>query len=99
MKAVRFLLPAEVEMCDAAIYYRTRVHGLGDTFLTKVESAIRDVTEYPLAWPIVQGHVRKRPIHRFPYSILYQNDPDEIVVVAVMHQRRRPGYWLGRIAE
>jgi hypothetical protein len=36
-------------------------------------------------------------VHRFPYAVLYRPDPDEIVVVAVMHQRRRPGYWLGRM--
>nr|VFK26961.1 MAG: hypothetical protein BECKMB1821G_GA0114241_102431 [Candidatus Kentron sp. MB]VFK31220.1 MAG: hypothetical protein BECKMB1821I_GA0114274_102130 [Candidatus Kentron sp. MB]VFK75397.1 MAG: hypothetical protein BECKMB1821H_GA0114242_102131 [Candidatus Kentron sp. MB] len=49
MKATRFLLSAEVEMLEAAIYYQTQVHGLGDTFLTKVESAVRDITEHPLA--------------------------------------------------
>nr|VFK77959.1 MAG: ParE toxin of type II toxin-antitoxin system, parDE [Candidatus Kentron sp. SD] len=98
MKIARFLLPAEVEMCEAAIYYQTQVDGLGDAFLTKVDSAVRDIVEHPLAWPVVQGDVRKRPIHRFPYSILYQDNPNEILIIAVMHQRRRPGYWLGRIA-
>jgi len=43
------------------------------------------------------GGIRKRPVHRFPYAVLYRVDPDEIVVVAVMHQRRRPDYWRSRI--
>nr|VFJ62870.1 MAG: hypothetical protein BECKDK2373B_GA0170837_11179 [Candidatus Kentron sp. DK]VFJ65947.1 MAG: hypothetical protein BECKDK2373C_GA0170839_113810 [Candidatus Kentron sp. DK] len=48
MKTARFLLPAEVEMLEAAIYYQTRVDGLGNTFLTKIESTVRDIAEHPL---------------------------------------------------
>ena len=97
MTVTRFLLPAEVEMTEAAVYYETQVRGLGDVFLGKVESAIHDIREHPQAWPVVESCIRKRLVHRFPYAILYRADPDEIVIIAVMHQRRRPGYWLGRI--
>ena len=97
MRAVRFLFPAEVEVVQAAAYYETQVEGLGDAFLDKVESAVRDVTRRPTAWPVLRSEIRKRLIHRFPYAVLYRVDSDEIVVVAVMHQRRRPDYWLGRI--
>jgi len=79
MKTARFLLHAEVEMLDAAVYYQAQAAGLGDTFLEKVDSGVRDIAEHPLAWPIVQGDVRKRPVHRFPYSVLYRADPDGVV--------------------
>jgi hypothetical protein len=35
-------------------------------------------------------------VARFPYSIVYKQDPDKIVIVAIAHQRRRPGYWQRR---
>nr|VFJ90335.1 MAG: ParE toxin of type II toxin-antitoxin system, parDE [Candidatus Kentron sp. LFY] len=99
MRAVRFLLPAEVEMLEAAIFYETRVNGLGDRFLARVESAVYYVACYPQACPIVRDHIRKRLVYGFPYAVLYRIDPDEIVIVAVMHQRRRPDYWFERIAD
>ena len=49
-----------------------------------------------MAARIVRGSVRRRPIHHFPYSVLYRPNTDEIVIVAVAHRRRRPGYWLDR---
>jgi hypothetical protein len=36
-------------------------------------------------------------LKRFPFGILYVATVDEIVVLAVMHLRRRPGYWQGRL--
>jgi hypothetical protein len=37
-----------------------------------------------------------RIIARFPYSIIYRQDPGGIVIVAIAHQRRTPGYWRRR---
>ena len=97
MRTTRFLLPAEIEMVEAAVYYEMQVEGLGTAFLAKVKSVVRDVAARPAAWPIVRNDIRKRLVHRFPYAVLYRLDPEEIVIVAVMHQRRRPDYWLGRM--
>jgi plasmid stabilization system protein ParE len=97
MKKVRLLDPAEQEMLDAARYYESQAAGLGDDFLSKVESAVRDVAERPDMWPVIRLDIRRRLVHRFPYGILYRICPEEIVVVAVAHLRRHPAYWIGRI--
>ena len=97
MTYTRFLLPAEIEMLEAAVHYGTQVEGLGTAFLASVESAVQDIAERPGAWPPVGNGIRKRQVYRFPYAVLYRIDPLEIVIVAVMHQRRRPGYWLARV--
>jgi plasmid stabilization system protein ParE len=44
----------------------------------------------------VNAGIRRSLIRRFPYSLLYRVDADEIVVLAVMHQKRHPAYWLSR---
>jgi plasmid stabilization system protein ParE len=36
------------------------------------------------------------PVHRFPVSLVYRVQGDEVRVIAVAAQRRRPGYWRGR---
>jgi hypothetical protein len=39
------------------------------------------------------------PVRRFPYQLIFLTSSDEIVVVAVMHERRRPTYWIDRLDE
>ena len=97
MKKVRFLDPAEQEMLGAARYYESQAVGLGEDFLSKVESAVRDIAEHPEMWPVIRLDIRRRLVHRFPYGILYRMCDEEIVVVAVAHLRRHPTYWIGRI--
>lgn len=83
-------------MFAAARYYELQVSGLGQDFLEKVEHTLRELVASPERWPIVQDDIRRRLIRRFPYSLLYRNDPHEIVILAVMHQKRHPSYWLSR---
>ena len=97
MKTVSLLHPAEQEMLDAAAYYESRVPGLGAAFLDKVASAVVDIAEGPQRWTVIQPHIRRRLIHRFPYGLLYRVDPDEIVVLAIAHLHRRPTYWMERL--
>jgi plasmid stabilization system protein ParE len=96
MKTVRFLLPAEREMLDAARYYELQAPGLGDDFLDKIDAAVLDIGENAERWPVVRLNIRRRLVHRFPYALLYRVDPDEIVIQATMHLHRHPDYWLNR---
>lgn len=96
MKAIRFLLPAEREMLEAAQYYASQVPGLGQDFLDAIESATADIVQDPRRWPVLRTGVRRRLVHRFPYGLLYRDDPEEVVVMAVMHLHRHPNYWLKR---
>ena len=86
-----------MEMLDAARYYELQASGLGEDFLDKVESALQDIRSHPERWPIMRSNIRRRLIHRFPFGLLYHIDLDEVVVVAVMHLRRHPDYWLNRV--
>jgi len=96
MKPVRFLSPAEWEMVQAARYYESKVPRLGTEFLSEIQRVVQGIKNHPDAAPKVKGEIRRRILTRFPYAILYQADPDEIVVLAVMHLRRNPDYWRRR---
>jgi hypothetical protein len=37
-------------------------------------------------------------LSRFPYLVIYAPLPDELLVLAVGHQHRKPGYWRERLA-
>jgi len=97
MTAIVFLPPAQEEMTAAARYYQAQSTGLGTEFLAEVERTIAAIVSHPKAAPKVKLDIRRRLLKRFPFGILYVATVDEIVVLAVMHLRRRPGYWQGRL--
>ena len=94
---VKFLPDAEEEMYEAAKYYQSQTTGLGNDFLSEVERAIASIAQSPLTWPKIEGELRRRLVRRFPFGILYYIEPEEIVIVAVSHLRRTPGYWKNRL--
>jgi len=94
----RLLLAADEEMNDAAAFDEAAASGLGSDFLDDMQHAIDAVQEMPEIGPAVQDSFRHILLRRFPFSIIYALDSNSIVVVAVAHQRRRPGYWKGRMS-
>ena len=93
----RFLAPAEEEMLEAAFYYEMQVESLGTNFLEIIEKAITEIVEKPHIWPKIEQGIQRRLIRRFPYSILYTVHEDEVLIVAVMHHKQKPRYWIGRL--
>jgi plasmid stabilization system protein ParE len=82
-------------MREAARRYEGEAEGLGDRFLDAVSKNIRHISEFPYAGKEV-GELRAIAVRSFPYSVFYGTDEDEVVIVAVAHYRKRPGYWLKR---
>jgi toxin ParE1/3/4 len=97
MTAIVFLPPAQEEMTEAARYYQTQSMGLGTEFLAEVEQTIVAIASHPKAAPKVKQDIRRRLLKRFPFGVLFVTTADEIVILAVMHFRRRPGYWQDRL--
>jgi hypothetical protein len=42
--------------------------------------------------------IRRVLLPRFPYAVVFMDLGREVRVLAVAHAKRRPGYWLNRIA-
>jgi hypothetical protein len=40
--------------------------------------------------------IRKAVLPRFPYLIAFEHDADRVLVLGVVHSKRRPLYWLRR---
>lgn len=85
-------------MIEASVFYQSGSPDLGTDFLDEVQRMIDVVRARPkLGSPVGRG-LRRALMQRFPFSIVYAEDPGEIVIVAVAHQSRRPGYWSKRLA-
>ena len=95
-RRVRFDSAAELELNEAADYYDLVSSGLGGVFLDEVERALAQVADFPDAAAPVRAGVHRRLLAKFPYALLYSLRADEVRILAVAHQKRRPFYWHGR---
>lgn len=87
---------AETELAETAQFYEARLRGLGETFLVEVGRCFDRAREAPESGLLCFGRFRRLLVRRFPYSVIYEILPDEVLIVAVAHQRRKPGYWRRR---
>lgn len=88
---------AEYELIEGALYYARQANAeLGQAFISEFERSAELLVEHPKFGAVWRGTVRRLPLRRFPYSIVYELRADEVRVLAVAHQRRRPGFWKGR---
>lgn len=92
---IRISEPASAEFTDAVRWYEKRRPGLGAEFFDAVVATIDLVEHRPgigtASYP--DPKTRRMLVSRFPYQVVYRFDQSEVVVVAVSHLKRRPGYW------
>ena len=97
MMGYRFLLPAEEEMTEASVFYEAASPDLGADFLDDVQRGVDVVRAHPAIGQSAGSSLRRILLHRFPFSLIYAVEADDLVIVAVAHQRRQPDYWRERI--
>ncbi len=90
---------ATAEIRDAALFYENCREGLGQEFLNAVELAFGEITQRPMMWRILAGRFRRYLIHHFPYAVIYAIEDDTVYVVALMHLKRKPDYWIDRVKD
>ena len=99
MKPYRFHREARAEYRASLGWYAARSLDAADGFAEAIAQGIRGIRELPQAWPMWPGRpdVRTRVVRRYPYSIVYIVRGPNVVIIAVAHHRRRPGYWMDRV--
>ena len=93
MPGITFHADAAGEMQAAAAYYEAQQTGLGEAFLGEIEQGLLRIEQFSRLWPIYEAEYRRYILRRFPFGIIYRIDSQEILVFAVAHLRREPGYW------
>jgi toxin ParE1/3/4 len=87
---------ALTEYAEAVQYYAQQRAEIAQAFIDAIENTIYRIREAPVRWPLVEGNVRRCLTRKFPYAILYKTQPEHILILAVMHASREPGYWKDR---
>jgi len=101
---VRFSEEAASELEAATAYYDEQQPGLGEAFIDAIDTALGMLAEWPRSGVPIPGvasglEIRRAPVPRFPYHLPYVVIEDHVRVLAVAHDRRRPGYWAPRASE
>jgi hypothetical protein len=84
------------EVSESAKYYEDEVDGLGKAFVGKVQDGVAEIKENPLMYRIIKGDFRRHLLNRFPFAVIYRIESQKIYILAVMHLRRKPYYWISR---
>ncbi len=88
MRQVVFRASANAQVVDAQTWYDQQRPGLGAEFARSLESAITRVARNPFAAPAVHQEVRRVLLKRFPYSVFYTAEGDNLVVLSCLHTRQ-----------
>jgi plasmid stabilization system protein ParE len=97
-RPVRSSEPASEELTEAVRWYEARRTGLGGEFVDAVSVTLTLIESSPEIGATISadGQTRRALVDRFPYQLVYRLRPTEIVIVAIAHLKRRPGYWKNR---
>ena len=92
---------AELEYFDAAQWYEDQSEGLGSRFATAISIAISSILKDPGRFQFVSPGIRVFRLDRWPYKIFYEFDSaaNHVLIICVMHNKRRPDYWFNRRTE
>ena len=89
--------PEALEEAQAAyLWYSERSKDAGDSFIAELDRALDQVIERPQTWPSYLHSTQRYLLRRFPFSVIYRLKDQEVQVIAVVHAKRRPGYWKHR---
>ena len=98
MITVEFHPAARAELDASTAFYESRLDGLGLRFLAAVEEVTVRIASSPNAGSPLERGLRRRLVPGFPFSVMYRVSDDVVLILAIAHQHRRPGYWQQRTA-
>ena len=87
---------AEQDYLTSLDWYRGRSLRAAANFEREFERAVSNIEKSPRRWPR-HRQCKRYILHQFPLSVVYKILSSEILVVAVAHANRRPGYWTHRL--
>ena len=96
-RELEYLEEALQEAEAAARWYAERSVTAAAAFGSEIDAAESAIVRLPEAWPPFDHGTRRYLLQRFPFSVVYRVEARRVLIVAVAHARRRPGYWKSRL--
>jgi plasmid stabilization system protein ParE len=96
MSKARVISAAESDFTEALCWYAERSQRAAERFDAEFDKAMATIGADPRRFPYCDERHRFYLMDRYPYQVIYREEHDEVVVIAVAHAKRKPGYWAGR---
>jgi|SRR6478609_2968389 plasmid stabilization system protein ParE len=96
MTRVEYLPGARQDFDESFDWYARRSGVAAERFLAAVSASLIRIAEHPEQFARVDSRHRECLVKRFPFRLVYRVEADRILVVAVAHAKRRPGFWRRR---
>ena len=101
-RSYRFHPGAAKELAQAIKRLKTENLKAAEAFEKKISEALELLLIHPgIGRVIIESRgrrIRGKPLTGpFRFTIVYADLPERIFILAVAHQRRRPGYWRSRL--
>ena len=97
MESVRFHRLAAEEYRSARNWYRQRDASVAGRFCVAVDSAVDRIMQDADSHPVLVDDIRWVRVRKFPYILIFAQElSGTVLVLALAHAKRRPGYWKRR---
>jgi len=100
-RRLRILDEASAEAMAAMAWYERERKGLGvefaqaiDRVLSLIKTGLAPMSPMPGA--LGARGLKRLLLQKFPYTVVVRETADEYQIIAIAHQSRRPGYWMGK---
>src|SRR5438105_1006319 len=88
---------AAKEFRQARSWYARRSSRTALRFVEALNKGIEQLATLPNLWPFYDDRHQWFKLRKFPYLLVFRElDDGHLVIVAVAHSARRPGYWRRR---
>jgi len=94
--SIEYHFAATEELLDEIEYLEQQAPGLGRRLFLEVERAEEMLMRHPEAGALAAPGIRKWVLLRFRYSLIYTVNGTMLLILAIAHTSRQPGYWAGR---
>jgi plasmid stabilization system protein ParE len=96
-KRLRVHSQAQEEINEAFEWYFKRSPEAAEAFLAEIGTCLKKIVSHPQIHSPYTRHTRRGMLAKFPYSVIFLEKDEIILIVAVAHAKRRPGYWARRL--
>ena len=96
-KTLRIRFEAREEIDSAFEWYFERSPKAAAAFLSEIDVSLAQIVSHRQLYPLYTKNTRRRILEKFPYSLVFQQKDDTVLVIALAHSKRRFGYWRRRV--
>lgn len=96
---LQFAEEVELDLDEIKLWYNSQQRELYDKFELSFEECLSRILRLPLIGEELAPGIRRRPIKRYPYFVLYRTKEEVVEVLGVFHFKQDPSRYEERFSK